>query len=212
MYRKDLTGKRFGKLVALRWDKTEKGIGSFWEFQCDCGEKKIIRGASVSCGNTLSCGCWERKIHGDSSSDFYLIWKRIVTRTNGTSNAESRKLYMGLERFKSYEEFKSIMYKSYLEHVKKFGARNTTIDRKNPELGYVDGNCRWLTKSENCRFTRKAKFFTYKGKKQTIRQWAKEYGVWHTSIVYKLKKGLTFRQVINQLNKQYDGATRRMYF
>lgn len=54
----DLTGQRFGKLVAIR--PTEKRSGSFvvWECKCDCGNT-----AYVSVGNlhkedgTKSCGC-----------------------------------------------------------------------------------------------------------------------------------------------------------
>lgn len=54
---KDLTNKRFGKLVALHIynDKTESHIK--WYCQCDCGNTTIVRGTSLTRGITKSCGC-----------------------------------------------------------------------------------------------------------------------------------------------------------
>lgn len=40
------------------------------------------------------------------------------------------------------------MYKSYLEHVEKFGENETSIDRIDNLLGYYKNNCRWATKKE----------------------------------------------------------------
>ena len=58
----DLTGQRFGRLVALR--KTEKRNSQglvIWEFQCDCGNIVEKTGASVKRGITQSCGCLRRE-------------------------------------------------------------------------------------------------------------------------------------------------------
>lgn len=59
----DITGQKFGKLTAIRStgvldDKT----GCFlWEFQCDCGNTKIIPCNLVTSENTTSCGCNKSK-------------------------------------------------------------------------------------------------------------------------------------------------------
>jgi hypothetical protein len=58
--RKDLTGKRFGKLVVLKhyW----KGYLSDCLCQCDCGKTKIIRAVNLKTEVTKSCGCaYKRK-------------------------------------------------------------------------------------------------------------------------------------------------------
>lgn len=57
----DITGQRFGKLVALykiesRYDK--KGIAkTYWHCKCDCGNECDVLTANLRKGDTQSCGC-----------------------------------------------------------------------------------------------------------------------------------------------------------
>ena len=50
----DLTGKRFGRLVAIAY---AGGSGCRWDCVCDCGSRKLIRGGDLRKGATRSCGC-----------------------------------------------------------------------------------------------------------------------------------------------------------
>lgn len=53
----DITGEKYGSLVAL-YDTHEKMNGaSAWMFQCDCGNKKILPINNVRYGTIKSCGC-----------------------------------------------------------------------------------------------------------------------------------------------------------
>lgn len=58
---KDLTGKRFGKLVVIKQDQDyifPSGIrATTWLCKCDCGNYKTIIGNSLRNGLTKSCGC-----------------------------------------------------------------------------------------------------------------------------------------------------------
>ena len=58
----NLTGQRFGRLVAIK--PTEKRCqGSIvWECKCDCGEVVLVKGSSLTSGNTKSCGCLSRDV------------------------------------------------------------------------------------------------------------------------------------------------------
>ncbi len=53
----DLIGKRYGKLVVIEqaFGHCKKGI--YWVCKCDCGNEKIIYGASLRRELTSSCGC-----------------------------------------------------------------------------------------------------------------------------------------------------------
>ena len=55
----DLTGQRFGKLVAVVQDRllSNKSNGAYWVCSCDCGQTKSIRSGNLLSGNVRSCGC-----------------------------------------------------------------------------------------------------------------------------------------------------------
>ena len=54
---KNLTGQRFGRLIALRPMEERKDRYVVWECQCDCGKLTYVRSHSLTCGRTASCGC-----------------------------------------------------------------------------------------------------------------------------------------------------------
>ena len=55
---KNMTGLRFGKLVAI--EPTEKrdyrGL-AYWRCKCDCGNETVVNGYMLRSGATKSCGC-----------------------------------------------------------------------------------------------------------------------------------------------------------
>ena len=56
----DLTGQRFGRLVALRQSPERRHGRLAWVCRCDCGSNAIVTGLSLRHGNTKSCGCLNR--------------------------------------------------------------------------------------------------------------------------------------------------------
>jgi len=61
--RYDLTGQRFGKLVAIK-PLPKKGDDYRWLCRCDCGNETVVAVANLRNGHTQSCGC-----EGSSSFD-----------------------------------------------------------------------------------------------------------------------------------------------
>lgn len=55
----DITGKRFGKLVAIR---RVENTDNCWLFKCDCGNEKVMRKINVTRGKAVSCGCYRKEI------------------------------------------------------------------------------------------------------------------------------------------------------
>ena len=53
----DLTGKRFGKLVARKRLDVKRGSSYLWECECDCGNTTQVSASALRSGNTNSCGC-----------------------------------------------------------------------------------------------------------------------------------------------------------
>lgn len=58
---KDLTGQRFGKLVAISSIYDEKTKRYKWLCQCDCGNNILVLGSSLNSKNTQSCGCMKSR-------------------------------------------------------------------------------------------------------------------------------------------------------
>lgn len=62
---KDITGERFGRLVAEECVGVNKSGESLWRCKCDCGNSKIVPSGSLRQAlkgkGTRSCGCWLRE-------------------------------------------------------------------------------------------------------------------------------------------------------
>ena len=56
----DLTGKKFGKLTALR-RLPNQGRRTIWECECECGNIVPVRTENLRSGHTTSCGCKVRE-------------------------------------------------------------------------------------------------------------------------------------------------------
>ena len=53
----DITGQRFGLLVAFRRTDQSTRLGRRWYCLCDCGGRKVATPAALNCGSVRSCGC-----------------------------------------------------------------------------------------------------------------------------------------------------------
>jgi len=162
---RDIINQKFGMLTAIKFSH-KIGGQHFWLFKCDCGVEKVIRKRSVVCpsADIVSCGCYNRKIvseihsgennfnyvHGMTGTQFYKKWKGILARCYNP-NMQNFPRYGGRGikcLWESFKEFKNDMYESYLEHIRKYGEYETTIDRIDSNDDYYGNNCRWATWEE----------------------------------------------------------------
>ncbi len=64
----NISGKRFGRLIALRPTYTTKGI---WECICDCGNLCYPKSSSLNSGATQSCGCLASELSAQRSTKIH---------------------------------------------------------------------------------------------------------------------------------------------
>lgn len=59
---KDLTGMRFGKLIAIETAGKDLYQRFYWLCKCDCGALCKVKSNNLSTGNSTSCGCSNREL------------------------------------------------------------------------------------------------------------------------------------------------------
>ena len=143
-----MKNKRFGKLVGLSYEYTGKE-GAYWIFKCDCGNEKVINGASVRRGATTSCGCYgdERRVethtkHGMANTRTYNVWVGIKQRCLNPKN-DSYENYGGRgitipEKWMDFQGFYEDMGEA---------PKGRSIERVNNDESYSKENCIWADRS-----------------------------------------------------------------
>lgn len=150
----DLTGVRFGRLVAAAETRVGARNRRAYECVCDCGSVKTVLVENLTSGRQVSCGCWnnEKAVlhgsviglkHGLHKTRTYSIWsqmkRRCQTPSNGAYPRYGAKGVTVCERWQKFENFLNDMGPA---------PDGLTIDRINNSKGYEPGNCRWATWTE----------------------------------------------------------------
>lgn len=102
-------------------------------------------------------------------SGLYLKYKSMVSRCKYPSAIRYHRYGgRGIKcLWKTYKDFKNDMYDSYIEHLNKYGKKQTSLDRIDNNGNYCKDNCRWATVKEQCNNMEKNIFCMYDGKKTT---------------------------------------------
>lgn len=61
---RDLSGRRFGRLTAKRFDHRDRQRKDYWYCVCICGRWRVVRGQKLLSGAAVSCGCKKCKGKG----------------------------------------------------------------------------------------------------------------------------------------------------
>lgn len=155
--RMDITGQRFGRLVAIRYLYI-KNSDAFWECRCDCGELVAIRGSQARSGKTLSCGCLRRElssarasgqiIHGGArrgdEAPEYMCWRGMIERCHNPKNTNY--IHYGGRGIHVCNEWRRD-FAAFVAHGPRVSMAHS-VDRIDNDRGYEPGNVRWATQSQ----------------------------------------------------------------
>lgn len=81
-----------------------------------------------------------------------------------------------------------------------------SLDRIDNNLGYFKGNVEWATPKQQANNTRRNRRLEYKGKYQTISEWARDIGVTHGAIINRLNGGWSVKDA---LSKPFKKSTKK---
>lgn len=194
----DMTGRRFGRLVAVSKTDERSANGSVkWLFKCDCGNEAIIDGSSVRNGLIKSCGCYHsecatklcisRRVHGEEPQRLYNIWCGMKGRCNNP-NAPKYPRY-GARGIKVCKEWVSD-FTAFRDWALSHGyADNLSIDRIDNDGNYEPGNCRWVTNKQQSRNRSTNHMIEYQGKNISLMEYAEKTGMNYNTLKERIYNG-----------------------
>lgn len=190
---KDLTGQRFGMLVALQPVGRKNGL--IWECRCDCGNVKNVKSRDLLCGDSKSCGCNQHPKgmirnyrHGLGRTRLYGIYTKMVSHcyreSAGAKNYKNRGISIcdewlgenGVVNFCNWA-----IDNGYSDKL--------SIDRIDVNGNYCPENCRWATTKQQANNKTTSHYIVFKGEKRTLSEWAERLGIKRETINSRLHRG-----------------------
>ena len=146
----DNTGRRFGRLIAIRRTGSNAYGQARWFCQCDCGRTHTVPNNDLRSGNTVSCGCTPSNYrHGHAKNGkthpLYWVWNSMRDRCNNP-NDPAYKNYggRGIKVCKRWTH----NFAAFLSDVGERPHPKLTIDRINNNGNYTPKNVKWSTRKE----------------------------------------------------------------
>ena len=196
---KDLTGKRFGRQIALRPCGKNKYRNVLWLCKCDCGNQHIVASGKLVQGKSKSCGCYALEIrskslekHGITSGGkprTFVIWNGMKARClNPKSTSYPNYGGRGIRICDQWLNFENFHYWAISNGYRD----DLEIDRIDNDGNYCPENCRWVTKEFNRSHQRKTRNIEILGITKNLSSWCIEAGMSRSTAYKYLKNGEDF--------------------
>ena len=179
----DLSGQRFGRLVAIAPEGTTRKTK--YICQCDCGNVKVVRADTLLNGGCKSCGCLKKEqdkinltkhySHQKSGTRIYEIWCGMKKRCFNKNNA--RYWDYGGRGITVCDEWKNSFQSFYDWAMSNGYQENLSIDRIDNNGNYCPENCKWSTNKEQCNNRRSNIKITIGNSTRTLVEWCEIFEV-----------------------------------
>lgn len=199
-----LDGMRFGRLVVICREPSNKKEKPKFRCLCDCGNTTVVDGKNLRKENgTRSCGCYARERareahtkHGGEGTRLYRIWGGMKARCYNPNN-KSYYTYggRGIKLCEEWEHDFGAFQKWSIEHGYK---DYLTIERIDNDGPYSPENCRWATTKEQSHNKSTSRLITYNGETKALSAWADEIGIHKDTLLSRLKKGLPLEEAFSK--------------
>lgn len=120
----DVTGKRFGRLIAIKRVTPIGEPKTKWLCKCDCGNEVEVYITYLTTGDTLSCGCFKKELEQKNLREDYdnkrvdgvamQLFKGKEPRKDSSTGYRGVQRYYtktNKERFRAYITVKGKVYK-----------------------------------------------------------------------------------------------------
>lgn len=185
---KDITGQRFGRLVAISYAGKGNRRRTYWNCKCDCGNLTRVQTAHLKSGHTTSCGC---RLNELNSSIGKLNYK------NGLSTSRLNSIYRNMlnrcyrKEVRSYPSYggrgikvcsewlvENNGFSNFCEWAINNGYKsNLSLDRIDNNADYSPHNCRWVAAIEQANNKRNTHYLKINGEVDSVGNWARRLNV-----------------------------------
>ena len=217
---RDLSGQRFGRLIAVRTDGIDHRGQHRWLCRCDCGKEKTVPVTYLTAGWTRSCGCLrtETAIKHNKSAEKRAStakWNQTYKRKHGQTGTRLYKVWQGMKRrcldpkshaYKDYGGRGIRLCEEWVDDFEAFRAwalangysDRLTIERKDNDGDYTPENCKWADIIEQANNKRSNVLLTVDGRTQTLKQWADELGLNYYTLYSRYDRGWPADRILKE--------------
>ena len=136
-----MNGKKFGRLTVLRKDL---GCCKYprWFCRCDCGKEIVVRGYSLSSGNTKSCGCYQKEQTSKATSKKPYWWVYTLVKSKSKNRSIKNLLtYLDILEFVKIDKCHYCQDKIVWPTRGSSKTKGHHLDRMDNLKGYSKENC-----------------------------------------------------------------------
>lgn len=199
---KDHTNEKYGRLTVIKFYKRENNK-TYWQCECECGNRLVIPITYLTSGDTRSCGCLrkeksaqtQRKKAYIKNHRLHSIW--IDMKRRCYNKDRNSYIYYGAKGIKVCEEWKKD-FRNFQDWALKNGYNDKlTIDRIDNKKGYTPNNCRWVTTFEQNNNLSSNHKICYEGKNYTsMSSFCREKKINYDKFRQKIRQGYTIQDAL----------------
>ena len=215
--RVDITGDRFGRLVAISYVGYLKKQ-SWWKCRCDCGKEKMVSLTLLRRGASQSCGCLQSEVarevarrqgiknrtHGESGKKLYSVWVGMMHRCYNKKHVSFQHYGgRGIGVWPAWHD-----YRKFADDVGVIPFDGAELDRVDNDGDYQPGNWRWASRSQQLNNTRVNRRLTFGGRTQSAAEWCRELGLNRNSLQGRLRLGWSDEAALSKPFRKKEDVSR----
>lgn len=193
---KDLSGRRFSRLVALApVHRVSYGPSKnvvYYRCVCDCGAKTDVSAWNLTTQKVQSCGCLAREVmqqvgvdHGASGTPEHEVWMSITKRTtNPNDRFFDRYGGRGIRMCDAWAQ----SFDRFLADMGPRPSPRHSIERLDNDGDYEPGNCVWAVAKTQARNRSSTVWLEIDGERRSMAEWAEIHGISYAMVQQRIKK------------------------